>query len=243
MDHRPYIRKSEYADTAVLMIHGIMGTPRHFDGFLPLIPENWDVYNILLDGHGKTVRDFNATSMGKWKDQVQAYFRELSSRYEKIFVIAHSMGTLLSMEAAQLYPQKLDKMIFLAPPLKIFLRPVMIKYACKEIFGLIDGDDPREAAVSQGNSIAPEKRVWRYLGNIPRLLELLRLGRQCRKIPVKVPCLVFLSGRDELVGVGSGKYLPDCETVLLPQSGHFYYTPAEWQIIAEKTREFLKEIL
>ena len=39
MDHRPYIRKTEYADTAVLMIHGIMGTPRHFDGFLEVIPE------------------------------------------------------------------------------------------------------------------------------------------------------------------------------------------------------------
>lgn len=27
MDHRPYIRKTEHADTAVLMIHGIMGKP------------------------------------------------------------------------------------------------------------------------------------------------------------------------------------------------------------------------
>ena len=240
MDHSPYIRKSEYADTAVLMIHGIMGTPRHFDGFLPLIPENWDIYNILLEGHGKTVGDFNAASMARWKAQVQAHFLELSCRYDRLIVIAHSMGTLLSMEAARRYPQKLDKMIFLAPPLKIFLRPVMIKYACKEIFGLIDGDDPREAAVSQGNSIAPEKRVWRYLGNIPRLLELLRLGRQCRKIPVTAPCLVFLSEKDELIPISSGKYLPDCEKIRLPQSGHFYYTPAEWQIIAEKTQKFLQ---
>ena len=240
MDHRPYIRKTEYAHTAVLMIHGIMGTPRHFDGFLPLIPENWDVYNILLDGHGKTVRDFNATSMEKWKDQVQAYFRELSSRYEKIFVIAHSMGTLLSMEAAQLYPQKLMGMIFLAPPLKVFVRPVMVKYSAKVIFGGIDTGKTREAAVAQATSVVPEKRVWRYLGHIPRLVELLQLSSRCRSLPVQVPCLVFLSGKDELVAVSSGKYLPGCETILLPQSGHFYYTPEEWQIIAEKTQNFLQ---
>ena len=241
MDHRPYIRKTETADTAVLMIHGIMGTPRHFDGFLPLIPESWDIYNILLDGHGKTVKDFNATSMEKWKAQVQAYFRELSSRYEKIWVIAHSMGTLLSMEAAQLYPEKLMGMIFLAPPLKIRMRPVMVKYSAKVIFGSIDAGKTREAAVARGNSIAPEKKVWRYLGNIPRLLELIRLSHHCRKLAVDVPCVAFLSGKDELVAVSSGKYLPGCETVLLPKSGHFYYTPEEWKTLADRTQEFFRK--
>ena len=240
MDHSPYIRKTKAADTAVLMIHGIMGTPRHFDGFLPLIPENWDIYNILLDGHGKTVRDFNRTSMKKWQAQVQGYFHELSCRYQKIFVIAHSMGTLLSMEAARMYPDKIEKMIFLAPPMKIFMRPVMVKYSAKVIFDCIDKNKPREAAVARGNSIAPEKRVWRYLGNIPRLWELLRQSHRCRKIPVQVPCLVFLSGKDELIPVSAGKYLPGCETVILPQSGHFYYTPEEWEIVTEKTKEFLQ---
>ena len=240
MDHRPYIRKTETADTAVLMIHGIMGTPRHFDGFLPLIPESWDIYNILLEGHGKTVRDFNRASMGIWQNQVQQYFRELSGRYEKIYVIAHSMGTLLSMEAAQLYPEKLEKLIFLAPPMKICMRPVMVKYSAKVIFRGIDASKEREVAVARGNSIAPETRVWRYVGNIPRLLELIRLSHRCRKLAVKQPCLVFLSGKDELVSVSSGNYLCGCQQVILPQSGHFYYTPEEWETLAQKTIEFLQ---
>lgn len=240
MEHTPYIRKADSADTAVLMIHGIMGTPRHFDAFLPLIPENWDVYNILLDGHGKTLRDFNAASMARWKEQVQGYFRELSGSYERLVVVGHSMGTLLAMEAARLYPQKLDRMLFLAPPLKIFMRPVMVKYSFKEIFGLIDENDPREAAVSKGNSIAPDRWVWRYLGSISRLLELLQLGKQCRKIPVRVPCLVFLSGKDELIPVSSGKFLPGCRKCILPESGHFYYTPEDWGNIVRETKEFLQ---
>lgn len=240
MDHSPYIRKTRSADTAVLMIHGIMGTPRHFDSFLPLIPESWDVYNILLEGHGKSVRDFNAASMAGWQTQVQGWFRELSSRYDRLIVIAHSMGTLLAMEAARLYPDKLERMVFLAPPLKIFMRPVMVKYSVKEILGRIDEKNLREAAVSRGNSIRPEKRVWQYLGNVPRLLELLQFSSRCRKIPVQVPCLVFLSGKDELIPVSAGKYLPGCETVILPQSGHFYYTPEEWTVTAQKTEAFLQ---
>ena len=84
-------------------------------------------------------------------------------------------------------------------------------------------------------------RVWRYLGNIPRLLELLRLSYHCRKLAVDVPCVAFLSGKDELVSVSSGKYLPGCETIILPQSGHFYHTPEEWQILADKTQEFVRK--
>ena len=50
MPHREYIRLVPGADTAVLFLHGIAGTPRHFDARLPLVhlvPENWSVYTVL----------------------------------------------------------------------------------------------------------------------------------------------------------------------------------------------------
>ena len=68
MDHSEYIRVNS-SETAVLMIHGIAGTPAHFRELIPVIPEDWAVYNILLDGHGKNVEDFGRSSMQKWKDQ------------------------------------------------------------------------------------------------------------------------------------------------------------------------------
>ena len=43
------------SDTAVLFIHGIIGTPNYFNRFIPLIPEDWTVCNLLLDGHGKGI--------------------------------------------------------------------------------------------------------------------------------------------------------------------------------------------
>ena len=55
MDHREFIRYLPGSDRAVLLIHGIAGTPAHFWQFLPLIPEDWSVYNVLLDGHGGEV--------------------------------------------------------------------------------------------------------------------------------------------------------------------------------------------
>lgn len=51
---------------AVLMIQGILGTIAHFTPppFLPLIPTDWTVHNLLLEGHEGRVKDFLHASMG-----------------------------------------------------------------------------------------------------------------------------------------------------------------------------------
>ena len=77
MDHSQYIRVVEGSAMAVLIIHGIAGTPAHFRDLIPVIPENWSVYNILLDGHGKNVKDFGKSSMAKCIDQVNRVLQTL----------------------------------------------------------------------------------------------------------------------------------------------------------------------
>ena len=72
MEHLEYIRIVDHADTAVLFIHGIVGTPNHFHAFIPLVPEHISVCNLLLDGHGGSVKDFSHTSMRKWVVQVDS---------------------------------------------------------------------------------------------------------------------------------------------------------------------------
>lgn len=94
MEHKEYIRIVPGSKHAVLMIHGIVGTPKHFEPFLPLIPEDWTVYNLLLDGHGKGVKEFAQTSMKKWKSQVAARVREILDTHDTLVIAAHSMGGL-----------------------------------------------------------------------------------------------------------------------------------------------------
>ena len=68
MKHKEYKRIVPEAETAVLFIHGIAGTPNHFKDFLPLVPKEFSVYNLLLDGHGGKTEDFSKTSMKKWEN-------------------------------------------------------------------------------------------------------------------------------------------------------------------------------
>ena len=59
--NREYVRIVEGSEYAVLFVHGIVGTPRHFDFLIDVVPPNVSIYNMLLDGHGYGVRDFSRT--------------------------------------------------------------------------------------------------------------------------------------------------------------------------------------
>ena len=70
-DHNEFLRDTD-SDFAILMIHGIVGSPAHFKNLIDVIPEDMTLRNILLDGHGKGVSDFGKSSMKKWKEQVSS---------------------------------------------------------------------------------------------------------------------------------------------------------------------------
>ena len=107
--HKEYVRLVDSADTAVLFIHGIVGTPNHFTDFVNLVPIEMSVCNMLLDGHGKGVSEFSKTSMAKWKSQVDAKVKELSKTHSKIIIVAHSMGTLFAINESVKHPDKILK--------------------------------------------------------------------------------------------------------------------------------------
>ena len=122
MDHKPYIREVDNAKGVVLFIHGILSTPRHFDYLIPAVPDDFSVYNILLDGHGGSVQDFSKTSMTKWKNQVKDLLDDLCERYDSVILVGYSMGTLLSIDALPRY-NNIRGLLLLNSPLQIFVRP------------------------------------------------------------------------------------------------------------------------
>ncbi len=140
MSYETYIRHAS-GDTAILFVHGIMGSPMHFERFIPQVPDEYGIYNILLDGHGGSVREFSKTSMKKWKKQVDEAVGFLLKRYDKIFIVAHSMGTFFAMDAAVKYSGRVKGLLLLQMPLKIGVKPFAVKCSLKVLFGFIKDDD------------------------------------------------------------------------------------------------------
>lgn len=243
MKHAEFKRIGE-GRTAVLLVHGILGTPRHFDPFMPLIPEEYSVWNLLLDGHGKTVRDFSKSSMKKWERQVAAAVEELAQTHERILIAAHSMGTLFAIEQAIRQP-KVTALYLLAAPLKIFVKSDMFLNAAKVYLNRIDEQKPLDVAAKNSLSMETDWNLIQYMGWVPRYLELFeKIRRTCVELPrLEKPCFAYQSAGDEMVAQGAAKQLarnPRIRVTVLENSRHFYYEQKDLEFLQKEFASFME---
>lgn len=241
--HKESVRIVPGADTAILMVHGIVGTPRHFDFLLEAVPENVTVMNILLPGHGGTVADFANASMKEWKQKVETCMAELCRTHRRVIVVAHSMGTLLTAEAAERHPE-VESFLFINVPLRVWVAPRMSPSALRWSFGRCIPGHPTDEGLLVASGTQPDRHLWRYLAWIPRFLELLVLCKQSRKRfeTLSRPSFAFQSYKDELVRRSTSRHLlknPRIQHVMLQGCGHLAYPPEA----QKQMRDALKSLL
>lgn len=249
MKHEETIRLIPGAKNAVLFIHGIVGTPNHFRVSIPLIdqvPENWSVINVLLPGHGGSVEAFGKSSMAQWKAYVWDAFRKLSHDHERIILVGHSMGTLFAAQLALEYPEKVSQLFLLAVPMRPWMRLFGIGNMLRLVFGKIREDHPYEVATRNVCGVVTTKKLWQYIGWIPRFLELFaeirRTERQLANL--KTGCIAFQSQKDELVSNLARRVLEKSgamQIVDLNQSSHFYYHPTDRDLVRDYFHNCIKK--
>ena len=250
MPHREYVRIVPNADTAVLFLHGIVGTPRHFDERLPLVhlvPPNCSVYSVLLPGHGGSVEDFSASTMQQWKDYVWKVFRDLTATHRQVILAGHSMGTLFALQLAVEAGEKIPFLFLLAAPICPRLSGAAVVHMLGLIFPHRRGDPKIQKAMSASGSVTLTKKLWKYLPWIPNLWQLLReAGKTKKSLPqLLTPTFVFQSRHDELVARRSGALLARCpcvRVVELMDSTHFYYSTEDTALVQQAFSAALQEV-
>lgn len=244
MNHEPYFRQGTGCN-AVLLIHGIAGSPAHFRDLVPVIPETFSVYNILLDGHSGAVENLSHSSMAKWKAQGAATLSDLYAHHEKVVIVAHSMGTLFAVQAAIDRPDKIPGLFLLNVPTRPWVRP-STWYTCLRVaFGKLDR--PADRAMRGETALELTPRLWKYIGWAPRMIELLCECSRTRKLlpMMSVPTQAFQSRVDELVSFRSCRDLenhPHIRLTVLKNSGHFVYHPMDTALLRANLEELLAEI-
>lgn len=244
--HKEYKRIVADAETAVVFIHGILGTPNHFKDFIPLVPDGYSVHNLLLDGHGKGVKEFSHTSMKIWKNQVDSAINELLKTHKQIIITAHSMGTLFALQQAIKRPEQIKGLFLLATPLKIGIKLKIFTNSAKLYFNIIKPDDAESIACKEACGVKQDKRVWLYLGWIPRFLELFKEIKYTRPIAnnIIVPCCIFQSKNDEMVSKNAINFInnsPKIEVEILQKSSHFYYFQDDYKKMLIKYKNFINK--
>lgn len=246
LNHQEYIHIVKEAKTAVLFVHGILGTPAHFEFLSHTLPKDISVYNMLLKGHGGSPKEFSKASMLKWRQQVDDAAKMLLSSHQRLIICAHSMGTLFGIQQAIKNP---DISLFLMnPPLVIRPKAKLAKATWRIYQGKIPQKDEWLLGLKRSCSIQIDKNIFHYAGWIPRYLELFGEICKTRKLVPKLSssCKTYLSNHDELVSVKSAKYfaknnnsLADISLKFLETSGHFFYSKKDKELLIKDFRETL----
>lgn len=239
MKHEEMIRIVPGAKTAVLFLHGIVGTPNHFVGGVPItqwVPENWSMHNILLPGHGREVEDFASSNMRQWRCAARRAFCCLTKSHERVYIVAHSMGTLFALELAVDFPEKTAGLFLLGVPLRPHVAPSAVNSALRLALGKLRPGYP-EMGILQACGTSPTWKLWKYIPWLPRFIELFaQIARTEKKLHwLTVPTIAFQSRRDELVNRLSAGVLRKypVEVRILEGSTHFYYSSEDQKILRE----------
>lgn len=115
-------QRQQRAPIGVLMIHGFTATPESFAVLeKPLQSLGVPIRMPLLAGHGTPSPEaLIGVTFHEWMADAAKAFRQLSMEAEKIVIIGHSMGALISLQLAEKYPSTVDSLVLAAPALKLF---------------------------------------------------------------------------------------------------------------------------
>lgn len=243
--HQPYTLTRNDADTAILLVHGIYGSPSQFEQLAKtLYQQGYTVRAVLLPGHGCSVKEFSRAKAKDWYAEVSRAANSLSKRYKNIYMIGHSMGGLLIINEA--IKNGVNGVILMSVPMKVKMSLGTFRISLKMLWGNPDKDN--DFLKSYRNAYSIQKGpIWHYILCFPRMINLLQMIRNTRNSLCKVdsPVLIIQSRQDETVcwkSVNIFKESLNCsvDTLLLDKSGHSHYHPEEVDRINDAICTFVR---
>ena len=229
--------------SGVLLIHGFTGLPAEL--FLLgefLNREGFSVLCMRLAGHGTDENNLMRTTKDDWFNSVLDGFYILRGVCEKIFVVGHSMGGLLTLKLSS--ERDVSKIVTLAAPIFI-----------DDGLGLRNLP-PREFC---GNACIVQPR--RKLNDVPQAAnevykktplvsvhELLDLIADVKKLLPKVtaPILIMHGEDDHTAQPRSARFIMDNvgsavkKIITVPNSGHLLPLDENREFVFEEVLDFIR---
>ena len=134
--HAPLFLEGTADNGIVVFIHGFMGSPRHFDKLAAAAhKQGLSIAALLLPAHGGTAKDFGSGSHELWQDYIDSEVGRFAREYTNIWLVGHSMGGLLAINAAVKHNDRIYGLFLIATPMKIGVFSVTaIKIRLKQLF-------------------------------------------------------------------------------------------------------------
>lgn len=244
--HVEYRYRPEASGTVIVFVHGIMGSPLQFEYMIQKLNGAYSIENLLLPGHGRTMRDFQKSSMTQWQSYVDERIRLLQKTYQNIVLVGHSMGCLLSVQTALSSPQQIRGLFLTAMPLKIHISFSYVRNSLIAAFSKNSGN-ALIAAARKLKSVSVST-PFEYLLAIPRCIELIKKCKITRGLikELRLPVVVIQSENDEIVSGKSLRYVKEKQNIqaaIVRNAGHYYYPPDAEAQISRALEQFVVEVI
>ena len=214
--------------TAVLFVHGIQGSPLVFQFLIDALPNEVEIHNLLLPGHGGSARDFRASGQAAWLSAVRGEAKRLLNQGKRVVYVGHSMGCLLGLAVSRDLGDPFAGMLLLCCPFRIRPTGRYITNGLRVLRKARPDEPPQVKAAREANSVRL-RHPAEHLTLIHPYLELLRLMGKIRRAGPRGPKGIrfYFSEADEIVSPGSrteAARFPEAAVRVLPGCGHNNFT-------------------
>jgi carboxylesterase len=234
---------------SVLALHGFGATPAEVKLVVEAAHElGLRAHAPLLPGHGLHVRDLARMRWPDWRDAACGAFEELAAQGGPVIVAGLSMGSLLTLELATLYPEQIAGIVVLAPAIRLRWPFPALALAIVSALGLPDFVVPKKSPDIRDARQRRQQRTYSadpwQAGNEVRLAGLRIAGELG-----KVHCPAFIAhgaqdhicpvGNAQRVFMGLGTPIEDKELLILPRSFHVITRDVERALLRARIQAFL----
>ena len=225
---------------AVLFIHGFMGSPKQFEYLFPIASAHgFFPQALLLPGHGSTLDEFCKTPAQAWQAHVHKELTSLRETYSKILLVGHSMGGLLAVSEAARDAVCICGLLAIAFPLHLKVSLKGISTNIRYIKKRVNKTDKFVTAAKAASGVAGISLLnsIKLLPNVMQLKRISALARSDLRC-FELPLTLIQSNNDEWVSGKSASFarrILKCPKIVeLSESGHFWYSETDKEIIKEE---------
>ena len=206
----------------IMLIHGFTNTTYELTKVIDFLSsKNFHVCAYNLPGHGTSVQECNDSKYQEWLTFTEEKFAELSSSCDHVFICGISMGALLAMNIATLFP--VTGLISVAPVLE-FNKPFKIHFLNRLLCSIVQSR-PKKYEVNKGEKIYYGYNKWPLVA----LNELRKLSNHIYKnVLTNIECpTLLIHSKDDQTSVFNNytiakRYIPsdDLSSLIVERSHH-----------------------
>ena len=242
-------------DTALLLIHGFSDSPAVYQRMAPALAARGFLCRAMrLPFFATPLESYSHTSAAQWRQAVRDELGRLRAGHRRVFLVAHSLGAAVALDALAGHSDRVDGTILLAPLVEVAdanvpLLPLPAWFNVLDhlllftdrigILGAGEMADQPASAMMKTDAFIP-RSVFRELFAV--------VARNRRRAAVfHSPLLMVLAGQDGVVDNEAARAFfrrcmaPSKRLSCLPGAGHILPMDTAWKAVVEEISQFLGE--